>query len=203
MEYRDFYDDSNHLAEVFIVAQDITSFKKAQLELELSKQKIETSLDLLAKSEYSKNEASKVAKIGFLEDDIATDTFIWSDYVYFIFGFDKKSGAPSREEVVKLFDAESQKRIKKATLNLDLRGVSSDLELRLINLKMKTLLLRILSENFCMHQVYLNPHFHQDQLESEQIHLVLNHFLYDNHKFVNFLHEFLDFQLSKLVNHDI
>ena len=140
------YNENNELIGRRGVTQNITSSKKAQLDLELSKEDIQTSLELLEKSEYSKNEASKIAKIGYHEYDIATDTFIWSDYVYFIFGFDKKSGAPSREEVVKLFDAESQKRIKKATLNLDLRGVSSDLELRLINLKMKPVWIRIIAQ---------------------------------------------------------
>jgi PAS domain S-box-containing protein len=131
------------------VTQDITSFKKAQLELEISKQKIETSLNLLAKSEYSKNEASKVAKIGFLEDDIATDTFIWSEYLYYVFGFDPKKKVPSRKVISALFDEESQEKMAHATLELDSKGIPFDLELNLINLRNEEVWVRIV-----VHPVY-------------------------------------------------
>jgi PAS domain S-box-containing protein len=131
------------------VTQYITSFKKAQLELELSKQKIETSLDLLAKSEYSKNEASKVAKIGFLEDDIATDTFIWSEYLYYVFGFDPKKKVPSRKVISALFDEESKEKMAHATLELDSKGIPFDLELNLINLRNEEVWVRIV-----VHPVY-------------------------------------------------
>ena len=112
------YNDQNEIVGKRGVTQDISDSKKAQLELELSKQEIETSLYELEKSEYTKNEASKVAKIGYHEYDIATDIFIWSEHLYDIFGFDKSKRVPPREEIVPLFDKESQKKMKQATLDL-------------------------------------------------------------------------------------
>ena len=123
---------------------NITDAKKAQFELELSKQKIQTSLELLEKSEYSKNEASKMAKIGYLQDDIATDTFIWSEYLYHIFGFDPKLPVPSRKEIAVLFDEESQKKMEEATKNLDFKGIAFDLELKMINLRKEEVWTRII-----------------------------------------------------------
>ncbi|MCI2229377.1 PAS domain-containing protein [Polaribacter sp. MSW13] len=117
------------------ILQNIVNSKKAQQELELSKQEIQTTLDLLETSEYSKNEASKTAKIGYHQYDIATDTFIWSDYLYHFFGFDPKKPVPPRNEIVVLFDEDSQNKMAKATVELDNKGIPYDLELRIINLK--------------------------------------------------------------------
>jgi PAS domain S-box-containing protein len=128
------------------VMQNITASKNAQLELEFSKQKIQATLELLEKSEYSKNEASKTAKIGFLEDDIATETYIWSDYLYHIFGFDSKQPVPSRKDIAILFDEESQKKMAEATFKLDTKGVSFDLQLKMINLRKEEVWIRIVVE---------------------------------------------------------
>ena len=125
------------------VLHNITDSKKAQLELQLSKEKIQTSLDLLEKSEDSKNEASKLAKIGYLEDDIATDTFVWSEYLYHIFGFDNNQPVPSRQEIAVLFDKESQDKMEQATFNLDVNGVPFDVELKMINLRKEEVWIRI------------------------------------------------------------
>ncbi|MCL7762239.1 PAS domain-containing protein [Polaribacter sp. Z014] len=125
------------------ITQDITASKKAQFDLELSKQNIETSLELLEKSNYSKDEASKTAKIGYLEDDIATETYVWSDYLYHIFGFDPKYPVPPRKEIAALFDIESQNKMQKATLDLDLRGIPYDIELKMINLRKEEIWARI------------------------------------------------------------
>ncbi|ARV15969.1 hypothetical protein BTO07_12800 [Polaribacter sp. SA4-12] len=137
------YNEQNEIIGKRGVMQDITSSKNAQFELELSRQEIKTSLNLLEKSEYSKNEASKIAKIGYLEDDIATDTFIWSEHLYHIFGFDPKEKVPSRKEIAAFFDEESQKKMEEATLGLDSKGVPFDLELKLINLRKEEVWARI------------------------------------------------------------
>ncbi|WP_158840115.1 PAS domain-containing protein [Polaribacter sp. L3A8] len=128
------------------VLQNITASKKAQLELEFSRQKIQTTLNLLEESEYSKNEASKTAKIGFLEDDIATETYIWSDYLYHIFGFDPKQPVLSRKDIAVLFNEDSQKKMAEATLNLDTKGIPFDLQLKMINLRKEEVWIRIVVE---------------------------------------------------------
>ncbi|QVY64338.1 PAS domain-containing protein [Polaribacter sp. Q13] len=117
------------------ITQDITESKKAQFDLELSKQKIETSLELLELSEKSKNEISKVAKIGYLEYNNATDTFLWSDYLYYIFGLDSKNSVPGLKDVMQFLDEESKKKMKRATINLEKNGIPYDIEIKLNNLR--------------------------------------------------------------------
>ncbi|MDP5105946.1 MAG: PAS domain-containing protein, partial [Polaribacter sp.] len=112
-----------------------TASKIAQLELELSKQKIQTTLELLEKSEYIKNEGNKMAKIGYLEHDLATNIFVWSDTVYQFFGLEPTDEIPPRDEILKLYDKESQEKLEKANLALITKGISYDVDLRIINLK--------------------------------------------------------------------
>ncbi len=129
------YNEQNEVVGRRGVMQDITDTKNAQFELELSRQEIETSLNLLEKSENAKNEASKIAKIGYWENDIATNDYIWSDYIYHIFGVDPKEEVPPGEEIVSLFDKESQEKMAKSLLELDSNGTPVDIELKLINFK--------------------------------------------------------------------
>ncbi|MGJ8744321.1 PAS domain-containing protein [Polaribacter sp.] len=126
------------------VLQDITTTKKSQFDLERSKRNIQTSLELLEKSEYSKNEASKMAKIGYIEYDIATDTFVWSEFLYVIFGLDANHPIPSRNKIMTFFDIESQKKMKQVTLDLDLNGIPYDVELKIINKKNKEVWVRMI-----------------------------------------------------------
>ena len=128
------------------VVHNITASKKAQLELELSKNKIQKSLELLENSEFSKNEASKMAKMGYLVDDIATETYVWSEYIYHIFGFDIKKPVPSRKEIAELFNEESKEKMGKATFKLDTEGIPFDLELKMINLRKEVVWIRIVVE---------------------------------------------------------
>jgi len=136
------YNEQGEITGRIGVMQDITAFKKAQLEQELSKQKIQSSLNLLEKRDYSLRESSRVAKIGYWEYDILSDTFIWSDYVYEIYGFDLKDNIPSRKEMVAFYDKESQKKLAEATLNLNLKEIPYDIELQLINNKQKEVWVR-------------------------------------------------------------
>lgn len=129
------YSDNNNLCGRRVLVQDITDFKKTQFKLEKSKQDIQNSLHLLENKEHSLNEASKMGKIGYLEDDVATDTFIWSEYLYNIFGFDASKPVPSRQEIALLFDEDSQEKMRMATLNLDTKGIPFDIVLKFINLR--------------------------------------------------------------------
>ena len=140
------FNDDNKIIGRKALLQNITSYKQSQIDLELSNHKIKTTLDLLEQSEYSKNEASKMAKIGYLEDDIATETYIWSDYLYEIFEFDPKKPVPSRQVITQLFDSISQNKMKEATFNLDNKGISFDLELKMINVRKEAVWIRIVVE---------------------------------------------------------
>lgn len=125
------------------VMQNITGSKLAKIELEQSKHKIQTTLELLVKSEYSKNEAGKIAGIGYVEDDFLTKTRIWSESVFQIFGFDIKAGVPPGEEVAALLDEESQLKLGTAISKIDSEGVPCDLELKILNLRNEEVWIRI------------------------------------------------------------
>ena len=115
------------------IMQNITESKQAQFNLEFSRRKIETSLELVKSKEYSLSESSRIAKIGHWEYDIALDSFIWSDYIYEIYGLDILDKIPQRKDLVSLYDKESQKKLIKATIDLTKAGTSYDIELRLIH----------------------------------------------------------------------
>ena len=99
----------------------------------LSKKKLQDSLEELEKKEHSLEGASKVAKIGYWEYDIKTDTFTWSDYMYTIYGMDPINGIPSKKELLSLYDEESQEKILQALKDVAVKGVSCDVELRFVN----------------------------------------------------------------------
>ena len=107
---------------------------------------------MLEKSEYTKNEASKIAKIGYHEYDVATDTFIWSEYIFDMFGYDKTKLVPSREEIVSLFDEESQEKLAQANLDLHLNGISYDVDLKMINLRGEEVWVRSIAEPVYDHE---------------------------------------------------
>tara|TARA_R110002049_G_scaffold81404_4_gene206978 strand:+ start:194 stop:4732 length:4539 start_codon:yes stop_codon:yes gene_type:complete len=140
------YNKENKIVGRRGVMQDITVFKKTEQELQISKQQIQTTLDLLEKSEYSKNEASNTAKIGYHHYNIETDTFTWSENLYRFFGLDHNKPVPSRDEILKCFDKESQNKMKEATLDLDSKGIPYDLELKIINFKDKEVWVRNVAE---------------------------------------------------------
>nr|WP_197482027.1 PAS domain-containing protein [Polaribacter atrinae] len=136
------YNKQNEIIGRRGVLQNITEWKKAQLELELSKQKIQSSLDLLEKKDYSLTESSRVAKIGYWEYDIATDSFTWSDYVYEIYGFSPQDSIPSRKSMVAFYGKDSQAKLEQATTDLTLNRTPYDIELKLINNKNKEVWVR-------------------------------------------------------------
>ena len=116
-----------------IVLQDIKNYKKNQLELEQSKQEIQNSLDLIKDKDDTLKESNKIANIGYWEYDFNNDTFVWSNYIYKIFGLNPQQKIPSRESLIDYYDEESKEKIKVATQNLITHGVPYDIELRLIN----------------------------------------------------------------------
>jgi PAS domain S-box-containing protein len=136
------YNEQNEIIGRRGVMQNITDSKLAQLELELSKQKIQASLDLLEKSEYSKNEGSKIAKIGYWEHDLVTDTVVWSEYLYQIFEVNPKDGVPTKNEILKRLDKESREKLAQATLNITSKGINYDIELKFVNIKKEVVWLR-------------------------------------------------------------
>ncbi|WP_417857780.1 PAS domain-containing protein [Xanthomarina gelatinilytica] len=135
----------------FDTALDV--IKKAEndriVELEFTNKKIQKTLELLEKKEYTINETSKIAKIGFLEDDLVTGKRTWSENLFHLFGFDPKDDVPSGKEILALFDEESRQKSIEAGLKLDSEGVPLDIEVRMINLRKDEVWLRIV-----VHPVY-------------------------------------------------
>jgi PAS domain S-box-containing protein len=140
------YDENNEITGRRGIIQDVTNVKISQFELELSNKMIQEALELLEKSEYSKKEASKVAKIGYWEYNNVTDTVTWSEYIYHIFGLNAKKTPRPLQETVKIFDKESQNKIIQATLDLNMNGASYNLELKFINLNKKEVWVRSVAQ---------------------------------------------------------
>ncbi|MFN0729227.1 sensor histidine kinase [Polaribacter gochangensis] len=124
------------------VMQNITDSKNVQLELELSKNKLEASLELAEKKDISLKEASKLAKIGYWEYDQLNDTVTWSEYIYHIYGADPKQDPPLQQKIVKVFDKKSQQKLMEANTRLIEKGDSYDLEFRIVNLKNEEIWIR-------------------------------------------------------------
>jgi len=112
----------------------------------LAKQKIQNALKLLEKKEYSLRESSKMAKIGYFENDIKTGAYIWSDQVYHIFGLDPKNPVPPHEKLLELLDEESRKKVDQANFDHDTKGIPYDIEFKLINFKKKETWIRLMSQ---------------------------------------------------------
>ncbi|WP_298779718.1 PAS domain-containing protein [uncultured Polaribacter sp.] len=122
------------IAEQVIIEQNIE--KELQVkELELSKKKIQTTLELVKENEYSLKEAGRMAKIGYWKFDILTDTLFWSDAIYQIFGSDPKFGVPSIEDILNVFSQKSKKILLESLEIFAKKGESYDIELELTNLK--------------------------------------------------------------------
>ncbi|MCG1037734.1 PAS domain-containing protein [Polaribacter sargassicola] len=136
-------DKDNNVIGCYGTAQDITTLKNIQIELENKNKELNTSLKLLEESQYTKSESSKIAKIGYHEYNSINGTFYWSEYLYNIFGLDQNQKIPSREKLVSLFDEKSVTRLKKATENLETYGIPYDLELKLTNFKKEEIWIRM------------------------------------------------------------
>ncbi len=133
------------IAELELEEQNKEKEKQAK-ELEISKQKIQTTLELLEKRKYSMDEASKIAKIGYWEHDLLTGKVIWSDYVHHIFGTNPKNGIPPQKEIIDGFNKKSQEKFEKATLNILSKGIPYDIELKWTNVKKEEIWIRNLAQ---------------------------------------------------------
>ena len=93
-------DASGAIAEWVGMHQDITE----QRELETA----------LRQREWELSEAHRIARLGAWSWDVATDTVLWSDVVYEIFGRDKALPPPSFEELGRYHPEESWARLRDA-----------------------------------------------------------------------------------------
>ncbi|WP_375241324.1 PAS domain S-box protein, partial [Polaribacter sp.] len=105
------------------VLHDITHTKQAQL-------KLENSLELLEKNEDSLNIAGKIGELAFIEYNTKTDTFIWSDYAYKIFGLNPRNGTPTLKDVLTFFDEKSKIKLKNLINKINTKGQPGDIELK-------------------------------------------------------------------------
>ena len=140
------YDKNNEIIGRRGILQDITDTKKAQLELELSKNRLQASLELVKENEYLLKEAGRMANIGYWGYDKKTDTINWSDNLHKIYGTDPKKGVPDINMILSVFNEESKQRLIKATLNLTTNGVPYEIELQMTNFKNEKKWLRNIGE---------------------------------------------------------
>ena len=120
--------------------------EKQAIELELSKQKIQDALEQVQENEFSLNQASRMAKLGYWSYDKRTDSIFWSNPIHQIYGTDPKKGVPAPDQIFNSLGQESAKKLMKATELLESKGVSYDLELQVTNLKNEQLWIRNIAE---------------------------------------------------------
>ena len=96
------------------------------MQIEFSNREIQNSFHLLEKRDFSMNEASKIAKIGYLEDDFVSETRTWSDNMYHIFGLDPKDKVLTGEETLDLMEEESKQKAIDGGLKFDYEGRSEE-----------------------------------------------------------------------------
>lgn len=120
------YNEQNEMVGRRGVSQNITAEKNTQLALLKAKEKAESSQNTM-------NQVSKLAKIGYWEYDAIADKVTWSSYLYEIFGLDPEKGSPTQKEIVKYFDDESKIKLKQSNINLNTKGISYEIEIKIIN----------------------------------------------------------------------
>ena len=84
---------SVHGKDTLVILDDITERKRAE--------------EALLKSEAELKEAQRVGRFGSWDWDATTDTIIWSEEYYRIYGFDPKQNPPGYEEHLKIYTRES------------------------------------------------------------------------------------------------
>ena len=129
------YNQQNEIVGKRGVMQDITESKKAQLDLEVSSQKFQSTLALVKENEYSLKEAGRMAKIGYWKFEHSTNTLFWSDAIYQIYGRDPKLGIPEIDAILNVYSKKSRKLVLESLKKLTDKGIPYDIELEFINFK--------------------------------------------------------------------
>ena len=115
-------------------------------ELELSKQDLQITLELIKENEYWLKEAGRMAKIGYWRYDKVTDTIFWSDAIHEMYGNDIEKGVPKIEVILDVFNEESRKKLIKATVLLANEGTPYEIDLKITNFKNETRWIRNIGE---------------------------------------------------------
>ncbi|SHM74253.1 PAS domain S-box protein [Polaribacter sp. KT 15] len=127
----------------------VTSFVTSAREITdriKSKKQLEKSLKLLRKRDKALNKASEMGKIGFIEYNAKKETYVWSDYVFEIFGLSPEDNIPSQKEFLNFFTEESKAKIIKKIENLESNGKAFNLEVKGKNQENKIIWLRLIME---------------------------------------------------------
>ena len=109
--------EAGEVLGVFAAARDVTERKRIE--------------DALRYSEANLKEAQHLAKIGSWNWDIATDTIIWSEEYYRIYGVDPAQCPPGYEEHLKAYTPESAARLDAAVKRNTQTGEPYELDLEL------------------------------------------------------------------------
>lgn len=140
------YNHQNEIIGRRGMMQNITDAKNILLALKTSKEIAENALAFAEKSEYSMNEAGKMAKIGYWEYNKETVVLSWSDAIHKIYGSNPKNSVPTLIQILSAFTEQSRKKLLSATSNLMNNGVSYDIDLELVNFKNEKIWIRDLGQ---------------------------------------------------------
>ncbi len=119
--YSPIRDESGNIIAASVIARDVTERVKME--------------EQLIENERELTEAQRVGRIGNWSWDIATDTIVWSDEYYRIFGFDPKKKPPKYEEHLKVYTSESAARLDAAVKKNAEMGKPYELDLEIANPK--------------------------------------------------------------------
>lgn len=96
------------------IAEYISPILNARLQRDLYEEERKAAEELLRLSEKELKEAQRIGAFGNWEWDATTDTIMWSEEYYRIYGFDPTQKPPGYEEHLKVYTAESAMRLDEA-----------------------------------------------------------------------------------------
>ncbi len=120
------FDANNQLIAYEGTTQDISDRIAIENELRAAKDRAERMQDIIA-------EASRLAKIGYIDHDFTTDVITWSEYMYQLFGLSTSDAIPGDDERSIFYDKVSRDKLRTANALLKSNGTPFDLELRMVN----------------------------------------------------------------------
>lgn len=129
------FDENKQVIAFEGTTQDISDIIVIENELRAAKDRSE-------RMQYIMSEASRLAKIGYVDHDYTTDTVIWSEYMYQLFGLTLDEEILDDGQREKYFDRASFEKLSLANQMLREQGVPYDLELKMVNARGEELFIR-------------------------------------------------------------
>lgn len=129
------FDDNQRVIAFEGTTQDISERVAIEKELRAARDRAE-------RMQYIMSEASRLAKIGYVDQNFRTNVVIWSDYMYQLFGLTPDEEIHDDEQREKYYDLASFDKLSLANQMLRSHGLPYDIELKLLNAHGEELFIR-------------------------------------------------------------